>query len=63
VVLGGELGSAGEPLVAGVRESIDRHAGQAGAGAVQVRAGQLGKRAELLGAVARAIGQTATPGS
>ena len=62
VVLGGELGSAGEPLVAGVRESIDRHAGQAGAGAVDVRAGHLGTRAELLGAVARATRQTAAPG-
>jgi predicted NBD/HSP70 family sugar kinase len=61
VVLGGELGSAGEPLVAGVRESIDRHAGQAGAGAVEVLAGRLGARAELLGAVATAIRQTAAP--
>jgi predicted NBD/HSP70 family sugar kinase len=59
VVLGGELGAAGEPLVAGVRESVDRHAGQAGAGAVQVLAGRLGERAELLGAVAAAIRQTA----
>lgn len=59
VVLGGELGAAGEPLVAGVRESVDRHAGQAGAGAVQVLAGRLGARAELLGAVAAAIRQTA----
>lgn len=59
VVLGGELGSAGEPLVAGVRESIDRHAGQAGAGAVEVLAGRLGARAELLGAVGTAIGQAA----
>ena len=55
VVLGGELGSAGEPLVAGVRESVDRHAGQAGAGAVEVLAGRLGAKAELLGAVATAI--------
>lgn len=59
VVLGGELGAAGEPLVAGVRESVDRHAGQAGSGAVQVLAGRLGTRAELLGAVAAAIRQTA----
>lgn len=55
MVLGGELGEAGDPLVAGVRESIDRHAGQAGAGAVEVLAGKLGTRAELLGAVATAI--------
>ncbi|HEV2637970.1 MAG TPA: ROK family transcriptional regulator [Actinocrinis sp.] len=55
IILGGELGSAGEPLVAGVRESIDRHASQAGANAVTVAAGRLGPRAELLGAVVTAI--------
>jgi predicted NBD/HSP70 family sugar kinase len=62
VVLGGELGATGKPLVAGVRESIDRQAGQAGAGAVVVLAGQLGARAELLGAVAAATRQTAARG-
>jgi predicted NBD/HSP70 family sugar kinase len=55
IVLGGELGSAGAPLLAGVRESIDRHACQASASAVTVAAGRLGERAELLGAVVTAI--------
>ena len=58
IILGGELGSAGDPLVAGVRESIDRHASQAGANAVTVTAGRLGPRAELLGAVVTAIRQS-----
>jgi predicted NBD/HSP70 family sugar kinase len=57
IILGGELGAAGDPLVAGVRESIDRHASQAGANAVTIAAGRLGPRAELLGAVATAIRQ------
>ncbi|HEY3872148.1 MAG TPA: ROK family transcriptional regulator [Actinocrinis sp.] len=56
IVLGGELGAAGAPLVAGVRESIDRHASQASAQAVAVAPGLLGPRAELLGAVMTAIG-------
>ncbi|MBR7832698.1 ROK family transcriptional regulator [Actinospica durhamensis] len=62
VILGGELGAAGEPLVAGVRESIDRHAGQGGAGAVRVLGGRLGERAELLGAVAAAIQSSSAAG-
>ena len=56
IVLGGELGAAGAPLVSGVRESIDRHASQANAQAVTVASGRLGPRAELLGAVVTAIG-------
>lgn len=52
IVLGGELGAAGAPFVAGVRESIDRYAQPASAHAVTVVAGQLGLRAELLGAIA-----------
>lgn len=58
IVIGGELGAAGAPLVDGVRESIDRRAQPATAGAVQVRAGALGPRAELMGAVAVAIEAT-----
>ncbi len=55
VLLGGELGTAGEPFVNGVRESIDRYAQPASARAVEVLAGQLGSRAELLGSVAAAL--------
>jgi predicted NBD/HSP70 family sugar kinase len=59
VILGGEIGTAGPPLVAGVRESIDRYAQPAAAEAVQVLAARLGARSELLGAVALAAGQVA----
>ena len=55
VILGGELGVAGAPLVAGVRESIDRYAEPASARAVTVSAAELGLRAELTGAVVTAI--------
>ncbi|HZE50122.1 MAG TPA: ROK family protein [Jatrophihabitantaceae bacterium] len=55
VILGGELGVAGTPLVAGVRESIDRYAEPASARAVTVSAAELGLRAELTGAVVTAV--------
>lgn len=54
LILGGELGTAGTPLVAGVRESLDRYAQPASAHAATVVAGQLGLRAELLGTIATA---------
>jgi predicted NBD/HSP70 family sugar kinase len=54
VVLGGELGAAGEPLLAGVRESLQRYAQPASADAAKVCSGLLGARAELLGTVATA---------
>jgi predicted NBD/HSP70 family sugar kinase len=59
VILGGEIGLAGPPLVAGVRESIDRYAQPATAEAVQVLAAGLGARSELMGAVALAAGHVA----
>ena len=59
VILGGEVGTAGPPLVAGVRESVDRYAQPAAAGAVEVLAAGLGARSELMGAVALAAGQVA----
>lgn len=55
VVVGGELSTAGEPLLAGIRESITRHALPAAAEAVEVRAAELGFRAELLGAITAAL--------
>ena len=54
VVIGGELGRAGAPLIAGVRESIDRYAQPAVAETVEVLAGALGLRAELHGALVMA---------
>jgi predicted NBD/HSP70 family sugar kinase len=62
VILGGEIGLAGPPLVAGVRESIDRYAQPAAAEAVRVLTAGLGARSELMGAVAHAAGQVAAPG-
>ena len=55
VIVGGELSTAGEPLLVGIRESITRHALPAAAAAVQVRAAELGFRAELLGAITTAL--------
>lgn len=54
IVLGGVLGTAGKPLVEGVRESINLYAQPAAAAVVEVRTAQLGLRAELMGAVAQA---------
>ena len=55
IVVGGELGGAGESLLIGIRTAVDRFALPAVATAVDVRAGQLGPRAEVLGAVALII--------
>ncbi len=54
IILGGELGTAGRPLVDGARESINRYAQPAMAEAVEIKTGQLGLRSELVGAVATA---------
>ncbi|MFG1809660.1 ROK family protein [Streptomyces sp. NPDC049040] len=55
LVLGGELGSAGEPFAAGIRESVARYAQPASAQAAEVITGQLGAEAEVRGAVAAAV--------
>jgi predicted NBD/HSP70 family sugar kinase len=52
VVVGGELSEAGEPLLTAIREAIDRYALPGAAELVQVVPGELGERAEVLGAVA-----------
>ncbi|MFF0389476.1 ROK family transcriptional regulator [Kitasatospora sp. NPDC004615] len=61
IVIGGELGLAGTPLINGIRESVDRYAQPAVAEAVEIRASRLGLRSELYGAidtaVAAAVGQ------
>lgn len=54
IVVGGSLGSS-KALVQGVRESVDRHAQPDTASAVRIVSGELGDRAELLGAVSLAI--------
>jgi len=58
IIVGGDLGAAGEPLLAGIREAIDRHALPGAAEAVEVRAATLGERAEVLGALALVITDT-----
>jgi predicted NBD/HSP70 family sugar kinase len=58
IVVGGELGAAGEPLLAGIREAVDRYALPAAAHAVRILQGELGPRAEVLGAVADVVRDT-----
>ncbi|HST24457.1 MAG TPA: ROK family transcriptional regulator [Gaiellaceae bacterium] len=52
VVVGGELSEAGEPLLGGIRDAIDRYALPGAADVVRVVHGELGERAEVLGALA-----------
>jgi hypothetical protein len=54
VVVDGSLGAAGQYVLAGVRESIDRHTAPVVADSVRVISGELGDRAELLGGAALA---------
>jgi predicted NBD/HSP70 family sugar kinase len=58
VVLGGELSLAGAPLLAGVRESIDRYAQPGIARDLRIEIGALGADAQLLGAGALALAGT-----
>jgi predicted NBD/HSP70 family sugar kinase len=58
IVVGGDLSAAREPLLAGIRESIDRYALRGAADTVEVKAGVLGERAEVLGALALVISDT-----
>jgi predicted NBD/HSP70 family sugar kinase/biotin operon repressor len=55
VVLGGQLGAAGEPFAVGVRESVTRYAQPAISAAVGIRPAELGLRAELMGTLARGM--------
>jgi predicted NBD/HSP70 family sugar kinase len=50
-VLDGSIGRAGQHVIAGMREVIDRHACPVMSAAAQVVRGSLGSRAEVLGAV------------
>ena len=52
VVVGGQLGLAGEILLLPLRDSFLRYTVQAAADSVDIVSGQLGDRAEVLGAVA-----------
>ena len=61
IVVGGVLGAAGAPLLEGIRESVDRYAQPGTAEAVIVLPGELGERAEVLGALALALRGAASP--
>jgi len=58
IVVGGDLSSAGAPLLDGIRESVDRFAQPGVAASVRVVPGELGDRAELLGALALVVQDT-----
>jgi predicted NBD/HSP70 family sugar kinase len=57
IVVGGELAAAGDLLLDGVRESINRAALPAAAGSARLVAGILGDRAQVLGAVALVVSE------
>jgi predicted NBD/HSP70 family sugar kinase len=52
VIIGGDLSAAGDVLLAPIAESISRYAIPSAAAQVDVVAGQLGRRAEVMGALA-----------
>jgi predicted NBD/HSP70 family sugar kinase len=58
IVIGGKLAAAGPPLLEGVREILARSLPPAISQGVVVTAGQLGDRAEVLGAIALATRST-----
>jgi predicted NBD/HSP70 family sugar kinase len=58
VIVGGDLAAVGDPLLAGIREALERYALPTVVSGLEVKAGVLGERAELLGALAMVIGDT-----
>jgi predicted NBD/HSP70 family sugar kinase/biotin operon repressor len=58
IVVGGPLSEAGEPLLGGIRETVYRYALPGAAQGVRVLLGELGDRAEVIGALALVIGNT-----
>jgi hypothetical protein len=58
VVVGGDLSVAGEHLLGPIRASMERSALPAAMKGLEVRAGALGERANLLGAVALVIAES-----
>jgi predicted NBD/HSP70 family sugar kinase len=57
VVVGGDLAAAGDLLLEPLRESMRRNAISSAAEGVEIVAGVLGERAEVMGALALAIGE------
>ena len=58
IVVGGDLSAAGAPLFDGINESLGRYALPAVAESLRIVAGELGERAEVLGALALVITET-----
>jgi predicted NBD/HSP70 family sugar kinase len=58
IIVGGDLSGAGAALIDGIRDSVDRYAQPEAAAAVEVHRGDLGARAEVLGALTLVIGDT-----
>ncbi|HTR95442.1 MAG TPA: ROK family protein [Trebonia sp.] len=56
IVVGGTLGVAGEALLTGLKDSIDRHCQPTAAAGLAVLRAQHGERAEVLGGLAVALG-------
>jgi predicted NBD/HSP70 family sugar kinase len=56
IVVGGSLSALGEPLLAGLRESIWRYGRPAAVASLSVLQAQCGERAEVLGGLALALG-------
>jgi predicted NBD/HSP70 family sugar kinase len=56
VVVGGSIGRAGDLLLNEMREAVRRRAVRSAAQDVEIVAGVLGERAEVLGAVALVLG-------
>lgn len=54
IVIGGVLGTAGDPVVVGVREAMARFAPPMLRAGLEIRSAELGLRSELMGAVAAA---------
>ncbi len=63
IVVGGDLALAGQPLLAGIRESVDRFAQPGLAKDLRLEPSSLGERTELLGAAALALTVAASPAS
>jgi predicted NBD/HSP70 family sugar kinase len=59
IIVGGELSTAGNLLLDRIREAVDRHAQPGAAGGVRIVAGALGERAQVLGALALVVADTA----
>ncbi len=59
IVVGGELASAGGPLLEAIATAVERHSVPPAAVGLRIVAGELGERAEVLGAAALILAQSA----